>query len=306
MGRPAEDPVRMFKYILLKDAYKLSDRDLIKHTSTDMHMKYFLGYKSEEVEFISPSSLSKFRHMRLKDTSLLDLMISKTVEIALAKGVISVKNKLIQDSTHTNTMFQHISPREELIKRAKELRKAVYAVAPEMKEKMPKKRENSGILEDVISYCNELMELIESEEGFDNCTAVLERMEYLKEGVRETETELEYSKDKDAKVVHKTADTSFFGYKTHIAMTPKRVITAATITSGEQTDSKQMITLIEKSEEAGIEVETAIRDGAYSEKDNLDYTKDKGIKLVSKLSKNVIHGNGKNKDKFEYNKDAGM
>lgn len=41
MGRPAEDPVRMFKYILLKDAYKLSDRDLIKHTRTDMQMKYF-------------------------------------------------------------------------------------------------------------------------------------------------------------------------------------------------------------------------------------------------------------------------
>lgn len=306
MGRPAEDPVRMFKYILLKDAYKLSDRDLIKHTRTDMQMKYFLGYKPEEVEFINPSSLSKFRHMRLKDANLLDLMISKTVEIALAKGVISVKNKLIQDSTHTNAMFQHISPREELIKRAKELRKAVYAVAPEMKEKMPKKRENSGILEDVISYCNELTELIENEEGFENCTAVLERMDYLKEGVRETETELEYSKDKDAKVGHKTADTSFFGYKTHIAMTPERVITAATITSGEKTDGKQMIDLIEKSEEAGIEVEAAIGDGAYSEKDNLDYTKDKGIKLVSKLSKNVTHGNGKNKDKFEYNKDAGM
>lgn len=266
MGRPAEDPVRMFKYILLKDAYKLSDRDLIKHTRTDMQMKYFLGYKPEDVEFINPSSLSKFRHMRLKDANLLDLMISKTVEIALTKGVISVKNKLIQDSTHTNAMFQHISPREELIKRAKELRKAVYAVAPEMKEKMPKKRENPGILEDVILYCNELTELIESEEGFENCTAVLERMNYLKEGIRETKTELEYSKDKDAKVGHKTADTSFFGYKTHIAMTPERVITAAIITSGEKTDGKQMIDLIEKSEDAGIEVDATIGDGAYSER----------------------------------------
>lgn len=200
-------------------------------------------------------------------------MISKTVEIELAKGVISVKNKLIQDSTHTNAMFQHISPREELIKREKELRKVVYAVSPEMKEKMPKKRENSGILEDVISYCNKLTELIEDEEGFENCTAVLERMHYLKEGVRETEIELEYSKDKDAKIGHKTADTSFFGYKTHIAMTPERVITAATITSGEKTDGKQMIDLIEKSDEAGIEVEAAIGDGAYSEKDNLTILK---------------------------------
>lgn len=93
-----------------------------------MQMKYFLGYKPEDVEFINPSSLSEFRHIRLKDTNLLDLMISKTVKIALVKGTIDVKNKLIQDSTHTNAMFQHISSREELIKKARELRKAVYAV----------------------------------------------------------------------------------------------------------------------------------------------------------------------------------
>ena len=46
---------------------------------------------------------------------------------------------------------------------------------------------------------------------------------------------IEYSKDQDVKVEHKTADTSFFGYKTHIAMTPERIITAVTITTGENT-----------------------------------------------------------------------
>lgn len=139
-GRPAEDPIKMFKYMLLKTSYKLSDRDLIERTLTDMQMKYFLGYSPEETEFINPSLLSKFRHMRLKDMNLLDMLINKTVEIALEKNLIQVRNKLIQDSTHSNAMFQHISPREELINRAKELRKAVYAVAPEMKEKMPKKK----------------------------------------------------------------------------------------------------------------------------------------------------------------------
>ena len=151
-----------------------------------------------------------------------------------------------------------------------------------------------------------MIDIIEKEEGIENCTAVQERMDYLKEGLEETETELEYSKDQDAKVGHKTADTSFFGYKTHIAMTPERIITAATITSGEKTDGKEMQSLIEKSEEAGIEVEAVIGDGAYSEKMNLEYVKEKGIKLASKLSKSVTHGNGKNKDQFEYNKDAGM
>lgn len=63
---------------------------------------------------------------------------------------------------------------------------------------------------------------------------------------------------------------------------------------------------MEKSREAGLEVEAAIGDGAYSEKDNIEYAETEGIKLVSKLSKSVTHGNGKNKAKFEYNKDAGM
>ncbi|MEG1485603.1 MAG: transposase, partial [Bacteroidales bacterium] len=66
MGRPAENPIIMFKYILLKAKFKLSDRDLIAHTRTDMLFKYFLGYNPEDINFINHSSLSKFRHMRLK------------------------------------------------------------------------------------------------------------------------------------------------------------------------------------------------------------------------------------------------
>ena len=305
MGRPAEDPIKMFKYILVKSVYKLSDRNLIERTLVDMQIKYFLGYTPEETYFINPSLLSKFRHMRLKDTNLIDLLINKTVEIALEKGLISAKNKIIMDSTHSNAMFQHVSPRDELIKRAKELRKAIYAVDPKMKEKMPKKKEN-GILEDTIDYCKQLIETVDLEEGFENYQEVNDRLDYLKEGLSETETELEYSKDQDAKVGHKTADTGFFGYKTHIAMTPERIITAATITSGEKHDGKELVALVEKSEEAGIEVEAVIGDGAYSEKDNIDYCNKNEIKLASKLSKSVTHGNGKNKDKFEYNKDAGM
>ena len=69
----------------------------------------------------------------------MDKLIAKTVEIALNEGLIEIKNKLIQDSTHTNAMYQHISPREELIRQAKELRKSVYKIDENMHDKMPKK-----------------------------------------------------------------------------------------------------------------------------------------------------------------------
>lgn len=307
MGRASVDPVVMFKYILLKSQRKLSDRDLIKRTRVDMEMKYFLGYSPEETNFIDPSLLSKFRHLRLKDLALIDMLLEKTVKLAIEEGVITSRNKLIQDSTHTNSLYHHVSPREELQKRAKELRKEVYAIDPEMKQKMPSKGKlNNGLLEDTIEYCNSLMETIQKEEGYENCSGILEKLDYLKEGVEETVTELEYSKDQEAKIGHKTADTNFFGYKTHIAMTPERIITAATITTGEKHDGKQMQELVEKSQKAGIEVEAVIGDGAYSEKENIQYAKNNDIKLVSKLSSTVTHGNRKNSDKFEFNKDAGM
>ena len=41
MGRPVENPIVKVKYILLKSKFKLSDRDLIAHTRTDMLLQIF-------------------------------------------------------------------------------------------------------------------------------------------------------------------------------------------------------------------------------------------------------------------------
>ena len=42
-GRNAIDPIRMFKYLLLKVIYKLSDVDVVERSRYDMSFKYFLG-----------------------------------------------------------------------------------------------------------------------------------------------------------------------------------------------------------------------------------------------------------------------
>ena len=308
MGRTAEDVIRLFKFLLLKSYFKLSDRGLIERTMTDMLFKYFLDYNPEEIKLIDSSLLTVFRRERLidNDENLMDKLIEKTVELALEKGLIEVKNKIIVDSTHTNAMFSHISPREELIRQAKNLRKAVYKIDETMHDKMPKKRESTGLLEDQIEYTKELLNLLTDDGRFEKLPNIKEQMDFLKETMEDTEIGLEYSKDQDAKVGHKSADTSFFGYKTHIAMTPERIITAATITSGEKHDGKELTNLIEKSQNNGIEVEAIIGDGAYSEKDNLEYCEENNIKNVSKLSNFVTHGNTQRNNNFEYNKDAGM
>lgn len=46
----------------------------------------------------------------------------------------------------------------------------------------------------------------------------------LEETIHDDVEHLTIAKDTDAKVEHKTSDSSFFGYKTHIAMTEERII----------------------------------------------------------------------------------
>jgi hypothetical protein len=82
--------------------------------------------------------------------------------------------------------------------------------------------------------------VIEKEETLIQYPAVKEQLNLLKETVADDLGQLKCSKDPDAKVGHKTADSSFFGYKTHLAMSEERIITAAVITTGEKSDGKQL------------------------------------------------------------------
>ncbi|MDQ0414750.1 hypothetical protein J2S25_002960 [Mesobacillus stamsii] len=119
-----------------------------------------------------------------------------------------------------------------------------------MKTKFPSKTK-TDVLEDEIAYSQKLIEVIEKEETLIQFPVVKEHLILLKEMVADDLEQIQCSKDHDAKVGHKTADSSFFGYKTHLAMSEERIITAAVITTGEKNDGKQLQTLIEKSEDAG-------------------------------------------------------
>ncbi|GGH88788.1 transposase [Pullulanibacillus pueri] len=273
--RNAIDPIRMFKYLLLKTIHDLSDVDIVERSKYDMSFKYFLDMTPEE-EVIEPSSLTKFRKLRLKDINLLDLLINKTVEIAIEKGIIK-SNSIIVDATHTKARYNQMKPKEVLMERSKKLRQAIYQVDESMKEKFPTKTK-TDVLEDEITYSQNLMDVIEKEEVLLQYPKVKEKLSLLKETVEDDIEHLRCSKDQDAKVGHKTADSSFFGYKTHLAMSEERIITAATITTGEKNDGKQLETLIEKSVEAGMNVETVIGDAAYSEKGKSRIPKRKKMK----------------------------
>lgn len=302
-GRNAVSPIRMFKYLLLKAIFNISDIDVVERSKYDMSFKYFLDMAPEE-EVINASSLTKFRKIRLKDMELLDRLISKSVEIAIEQGIIKSKS-IIVDATHTKSRYNNKTPQAALQEQAKRLRKSVYEIDESAKEIFPEKNTGNS-LEEEIDYCNKLIEVIETNEVFMSYPKVSEKINLLKESIEDDLEHLKTSTDTDAKTGYKTSATSFFGYKTHIAMTEERIITAATITSGEKTDGKELGTLVEKSRKAGVEIENVIGDKAYSGKDNIEAANKDNYKLISKLNNVITHGKRSKEDEFEFNKDAGM
>jgi len=300
-GRGATCPVVMFKFLILKAMYDLSDVDLVQRTLSDMAFKFFLDMNPED-EVICSSSLTKFRRTRLKDTELLDMLLKKTTEIAYEKGVIK-SNALIVDSTHTSSKYRMKTPISALKELSKGLRRTVYNFDETFKEKMPKKNQEE-ILSKEIDYSKHLIEIVENLPKIQLSSEVTSKLNLLKEFLDDIENDITLSKDKEAKVGHKDADTSFLGYKSHLAMTEERIVVSATVTTGEKPDGKELKKLVNKAREAGVQVESVIGDAAYSEKNNIEFCREEGIDLVSRLSKTVTHGNERSSGEFEFNKDA--
>lgn len=157
-----------------------------------------------------------------------------------------------------------------------------------------------------LSYCSELIDFISKNQIISNYPKVKEKLNLLQETIEDTQDKYTLSKDEDARIGHKSTDSSFFGYKSHIGMTEERIITAAVVTSGDKGDGPQLQEIVEQSMQNGIQVDTVIGDSAYSGKNNLIYGNENNIQIVSKLNPAITQGFRKEENKFEFNKDATM
>lgn len=64
--------------------------------------------------------------------------------------------------------------------------------------------------------------------------------------------------------------------------------------------------MIEQSQKNSINVQTVVGYSAYSGKDNLENARDEHVELIAKLNLGISQDFKKEKDKFDYNKNAGM
>ena len=302
-GRTAIDPVMMFKYLVLKAMSNLSDEKLVERCRYDLSFKFFLGLMPED-NVIESSTLSRFRRQRLADTDILNLLLGKSVYVAKEHKLIDEKT-IIVDSTHTLSRCKPINQLEILQKDSKALRKMIYSVDEKMKVSMPQKYEGADLKKE-LDYIKELVKFVSAQPRLVIQENISEGASLLKEKVEDIEDHYTISNDPEARLGHKSADTEFYGYKTHLAMTPERVVVAATMTTGEKGDGPELPALISKAKELLPDLERVVGDGAYAGQNNLENAEDEKITIVAKVNPRLLEGTEYEKQGFNYNKDAEM
>ncbi len=301
-GRPAKEPEMMFKLLFLKKVYDLSDERLVNNARVNMAYKYFLNLDPED-EMINSSLLTKFRKTRITE-DILEELLRETIKQAIEKGLVK-STSIIVDSTHTKANAIGESPIKVLRKMTKQLRKKIYCEYYELSAKFPEKPEETEDITAEIAYSKQLVNNIKEEIINSNNVRLINMLGEIQhvledENIRKIGSKADY----DARFGFKSRTNSFFGYKTHIAMTQERLISGIRVTSGEAADNKSLEKIAEQSKSSGLEIKEIIGDTAYSAMDNIKYCNHNNIKLISSLNPVISNAAETKDDGFVYNKDA--
>ncbi|MGD6880101.1 IS5/IS1182 family transposase, partial [Bacillus infantis] len=84
---------------------------------------------------------------------------------------------------------------------------AVYQIDESIKEKFPPKSTSNEVKDELV-YCRQVISVVESEPKVSEIPAVKEKLNLLKEVVEDCTEQLSFSTDPDARVGHKTVDSS--------------------------------------------------------------------------------------------------
>ena len=141
------------------------------------------------------------------------------------------------EATHTRRQYSVQTPIEMLRSVSKTIRKQLYRYAPEVKEKVPPKLHATASLEEEVAYTQELIHF---------ATDYIEQHANIKQATKKALTVLKDEayqsilsvSDQEAKRGYKSSTESFVGYKSHLAITEERIMTAVEVTTGEVSDGK--------------------------------------------------------------------
>lgn len=316
-GRPAWEPEFMFKLLFLQRLKNFSDREVIEEASQNLVYKFFLDLNPEE-RLCDPSLLSKFRRNHIKEVKYLEQLLYGVLSQMADKGLLEDQT-LILDATHTKSRSAKENNTQQLQRLSKNLRRALYKQNPEIREKFPNKPEKGADFNEELIYTKKLMQVIEQEDQSAWNKKIKKEYKKLKVQLRiiaavedsmpkkldkESQPLPQSQVDPDARTGYKSEENSFFGYKSHLAMTGNRIITGIQITSGEDSDGKHLEKLVEQSEANGVQAKEVLADAAYGTKANLEYLKGKNITPYIRPKELLDDASRLEQQGMIYNKDA--
>jgi len=309
-GRPAKEPELMTRLLVLQYLYNLSDERVIEEASLNLAYMWFLGINPEE-ELPHPSLLAKFRTIRLKETTL-DDVIQEVVRQCVEKGIIKGAGISI-DATHTEANTVKKVPERIMKHLAKKIFKnmgeEIGTVPNQIDTDIPnyKEIEDHNIAKQTMkNYLEKTIEDVESSVDLTIAPKTVEIIEEAKQILNSPkfieQKGIRSLVDKDARVGCKSKTDSFFGYKVEFAMIPEeRIITAVNVQDGAYVDGTDFIELYEKTKDCGVEIKEAYGDKAYFRKPILDFLKEEKVKAYIPVSESVYKLDD---SKFSYNKDS--
>ena len=255
-GRPAKDPEMIVRILILQRLYDLSDERVMEELQVNLAYMWFIGINPDE-ELPDKSLLSKFRTLRLKETSLDDIL-TEIVRQCIEKGIIIEESGISFDSTHIEANTTKKVPERIMKHLAKKIFKAEgieeYEIPDYKSIENPTeaKQVMKEFLEDVIENKTE-----KSEAEVAEAKEVLESPLFIEQrGIRSLS-------DKEARVGRKSHTQSFFGYKSEYCMTTEGIITAMSVNNGAYVDGKDFDKLCELTTSSDLKISEFFGDKAY-------------------------------------------
>lgn len=179
----------------------------------------------------------------MNQKEILEELLHEMVSQAIEKGFINSRT-LIMDATHTTSQYVIKIPIEILREVSKTIRKQLYRYAPELKDLVPPKLAPTVSLEEEITDKQELIKF-SSKSSHQNINIPKATEKALNLSKNETYQTILSLSDSEAKIGYKSKTEAFDRYKSHLAITEERLITAIEVKTGEARDGKYLKSLVE-------------------------------------------------------------
>lgn len=298
-GRPAEDPVRLYKATLVQRLKRLSDPEMEYVARYDIRIKHFLGIPIQDYGF-DYSTLSLFR--KRLGPELFEKIFQKILTQIVKLGIIKNPKQQFLDSmpvlahaalpSVTCLIYQGIKNVVKVLD--EKLKEKVYEKTWLTDDKLAhhskahplfklEKAERESAFEKAVNKARELIRFLELQDHKSKELDLLKQI--LNENVDEknkliqTERAIKTLVDKEAKLGHKTKEDLIFGYKNHATVTEEGIVTAVEVTSAAEKDDKQVDKIIPKQEEAKLKPDEIDADSAYGYIETFKTAKGFGVKL---------------------------